>query len=77
MTMKIAIMGGLILSAVTAPVFADPAHADVVGGALTAGKVAVPWSVYRAKKSKQGAGPQTGPSSTQGTNASGSGHHHK
>ncbi len=25
----------------------DPANADVVGGALTAGKVAVPWSVFR------------------------------
>src|ERR1700722_12021787 len=25
----------------------DPANADVVGGALTAGKVAVPWAVFR------------------------------
>jgi hypothetical protein len=26
---------------------ADPANADVVGGALTAGKVAVPWAIFR------------------------------
>ena len=26
----------------------DPTNADVVGGALTAGKVAVPWAVFRA-----------------------------
>ncbi|MGZ4311971.1 MAG: hypothetical protein ACXVR1_07685, partial [Solirubrobacteraceae bacterium] len=25
----------------------DPANADVVGGALTAGKPAVPWAVFR------------------------------
>ena len=25
----------------------DPTNADVVGGALTAGKVAVPWAVFR------------------------------
>src|SRR4051794_28388234 len=25
----------------------DPANADVTGGALTAGKVAVPWAVFR------------------------------
>src|SRR6202044_316356 len=25
----------------------DPTNADVVGGALTAGKVAVPWAIFR------------------------------
>ncbi len=30
---------------------AEPANADVVGGALTAGKVAVPWSVFRQLES--------------------------
>ena len=29
----------------------DPANADVVGGALTAGKVAVPWAVFRQTES--------------------------
>ncbi|MGH2893821.1 MAG: hypothetical protein ACRDPM_11250, partial [Solirubrobacteraceae bacterium] len=29
----------------------DPASADVVGGALTAGKVAVPWAVFRQTES--------------------------
>ncbi|HEX3735868.1 MAG TPA: hypothetical protein VHU86_12040 [Solirubrobacterales bacterium] len=29
---------------------ADPANADVVGGALTAGKVAVPWAVFRQQQ---------------------------
>jgi hypothetical protein len=28
----------------------DPANADVVGGALTAGKVAVPWAVFRQQE---------------------------
>jgi hypothetical protein len=28
----------------------DPANADVVGGALTAGKVAVPWSIFRQQE---------------------------
>jgi hypothetical protein len=74
MTIKIAIMGGLILSTVTAPAFA----ADVVGGALTAGKVAVPWAAAKKPiKGHQGTGQQIGQSSTQGTNGSGSGHHHK
>src|SRR5947209_14173017 len=27
----------------------DPANADVVGGALTAGQVAVPWAIFRQK----------------------------
>src|SRR6202046_4190881 len=29
----------------------DPTNADVVGGALTAGKVAVPWAVFRQYES--------------------------
>lgn len=29
---------------------ADPANADVVGGALTAGKVAVPWAIFRQQE---------------------------
>jgi hypothetical protein len=29
----------------------DPANADVVGGALTAGKVAVPWAIFRQQES--------------------------
>ncbi len=28
----------------------DPTNADVVGGALTAGKVAVPWAVFRQQE---------------------------
>jgi hypothetical protein len=31
----------------------DPANADVVGGALTAGKVAVPWAIFRSLTSAQ------------------------
>jgi len=71
-------MGALILSTIAAPSFADPTNADVVGGALTAGKPAVPWAAAKKPiKGQQGRGLQTGQSSTQGTNASGSGHHHK
>src|ERR1700761_9764256 len=28
----------------------DPTNADVVGGALTAGKVAVPWAIFRQQE---------------------------
>jgi hypothetical protein len=31
----------------------DPANADVVGGALTAGKVAVPWAIFRQTETGQ------------------------
>jgi len=32
----------------------DPANADVVGGALTAGKVPVPWAIFRQTETTQG-----------------------
>ena len=35
----------------------EPANADVVGGALTAGKVAVPWAVFRQTEAAGGQGP--------------------
>ena len=31
----------------------DPANADVVGGALTAGKVAVPWAIFRQQRRRR------------------------
>jgi hypothetical protein len=34
----------------------DPTNADVVGGALTAGKVAVPWAIFRQQESPPGTG---------------------
>ena len=35
----------------------DPTNADVVGGALTAGKPAVPWAIFRQQEAKAGAAP--------------------
>ena len=35
----------------------DPTNADVVGGALTAGKVAVPWAIFRQQEAERRQGP--------------------